>query len=128
MSDVTLKRIIDLETQSEVDNSVYTIIDSPTGYGKKFPLGGLVKEVTDLKQDFNETLVSETLSGWESGSFNSTNGTNYSVNNYIRNQTKVGVATGAIRISCDSGYKFLLFAWDANGDFVGSLKTGYVLL
>ena len=53
MSDVTLKRIMDLETQSEVDNSVYTIIDSPTGYGKKFPLGGLVKEVTDLKQDLD---------------------------------------------------------------------------
>ncbi|MBO7248320.1 MAG: SGNH/GDSL hydrolase family protein [Bacteroidaceae bacterium] len=53
MSDVTLKRIMDLETQSEIDNSVYTIIDSPTGYGKKFPLGGLVKEVTDLKEDLN---------------------------------------------------------------------------
>ena len=54
MSDVTLKRIMDLETQSEVDNSVYTIIDSPTGYGKKFPLGGLVEEVSDLKQDFDQ--------------------------------------------------------------------------
>lgn len=58
MSDVTLKRIMDLETQSEVDNSVYTIIDSPTGYGKKFPLGGLVEEVSDLKQDYNQ--LSET--------------------------------------------------------------------
>ena len=54
MSDVTLKRIIDLETQSEVDSSVYTIIDSPTGMGKKYPLGDLVGEVTDLKQDLSE--------------------------------------------------------------------------
>lgn len=54
MSDVTLKRIIDLETQSEVDSSVYTIIDSPTGMGKKYPLGDLVGEVTDLKQDISD--------------------------------------------------------------------------
>ena len=54
MSDVTLKRIIDLETQSEVDSSVYTIIDSPTGMGKKYPLGNLVGEVDNLKQDFND--------------------------------------------------------------------------
>ena len=58
MSDVTLKRIIDLETQSEVDSSVYTIIDSPTGMGKKYPLGDLVGEVTDLKQDFNQLGLS----------------------------------------------------------------------
>lgn len=48
MSDVTLKRIIDLETQSEVDNSVYTIIDSPTGYGKKFPLGSFIASVAPI--------------------------------------------------------------------------------
>lgn len=52
---------MDLETQSEVDNSVYTIIDSPTGYGKKFPLGGLVKEVSDLKQDFNQIVPTELM-------------------------------------------------------------------
>ena len=54
MSDVTLKRIIDLETQSEVDSSVYTIVDSPTGMGKKYPIGNLVGEVTDLKQELNQ--------------------------------------------------------------------------
>lgn len=54
MSDVTLKRIMDLETQSEIDNSFYTIVGSPTVNGKKFPLGGLVEEVTDLKADIGQ--------------------------------------------------------------------------
>lgn len=48
MSDVTLKRIMDLETQSDVDNSVYTIIDSPTGYGKKYPLGSFIASVAPI--------------------------------------------------------------------------------
>lgn len=54
MSDIILKRITDLETQSEIDDGVYTIVDSGTGSGKKYPLGSLVGEVSEINERFDD--------------------------------------------------------------------------
>lgn len=49
MSDtVTLKRIIDLVTQADIDSGVYTIIDSVSGAVKKYPLGSLICSIAPI--------------------------------------------------------------------------------
>lgn len=45
---VTLKRIIDLVTQSDIDSGVYTIIDSTTGAVKKYPIGSLICSIAPI--------------------------------------------------------------------------------
>ena len=52
MSDgVTLKRIIDLDTQSSIGDGVYTIVDSEADKAKKFNLGGAL---SNLKGELNK--------------------------------------------------------------------------
>ena len=49
MSDgVNLKRIKDLNLQSDVDEGVYTIIDSVSGANKKYPLGSLISSIAPI--------------------------------------------------------------------------------
>ena len=45
---VTLKRIIDLVTQADVDSGVYTIIDSTTDAVKKYPIGAFINSVAPV--------------------------------------------------------------------------------
>lgn len=45
---VTLKRIIDLVTQSDINDGVYTIIDSVSGAVKKYPLGSFICSVAPI--------------------------------------------------------------------------------
>lgn len=82
---------------------------------------------SDLKSAINAGLNPINLTGWESGGYNTTNGTNYTSPIYIRNQTFVSIAEGTERITCDSGYLMLLYAWKiSDGSFVGSMKTSGV--
>ena len=85
--------------------------------------GGIGGEVSDLKSAFISSLVSETMSGWEKGTFNTTNGSNYTSDSRIRNQTKVGYSTGVCRFKLNSGYSTLMYAWDLSGNYVGAYKT-----
>lgn len=59
---------------------------------------------------------------WEQGSYDSLTGNEYagSGNTRIRNKLLFGVSTGVERIQSDNDYRFLLFAWDKSGNFVGS--------
>lgn len=43
-----LKRIVDLVTQSDIDDTVYTIIDSVSGAVKKYPLGSFICSVAPM--------------------------------------------------------------------------------
>ena len=43
-----LKRIVDLVAQSDIDNTVYTIIDSVSGAIKKYPLGSFICSVAPI--------------------------------------------------------------------------------
>ena len=64
MSDgVTLKRIIDLDTQPSIGDGVYTIVDSETDKAKKFNLGGAL---SDLNSVSNKVAVKAPLNGWDS--------------------------------------------------------------
>ena len=45
---VTLKRIIDLVTQADIDSGVYTIIDSTTDAVKKYPIGAFINSVAPV--------------------------------------------------------------------------------
>ena len=91
-----------------------------------YEINDIKGDVTDIENIISQQDCPETILGWEKGSYNSTSGENYTENNYIRNQTFVGLPFGTRKITCAEGYVFLLFAWNANGAFVGSLKSGYV--
>ena len=43
-----LKRVVDLVTQSDIDESVYTIIDSVSGAVKKYPLGSFICSIAPI--------------------------------------------------------------------------------
>ena len=45
---VTLKRIVDMVAQTNVDDSVYIIIDSQTGGPKKYPAGSLICSIAPI--------------------------------------------------------------------------------
>ena len=45
---VTLKRIVDLVAQTDIDDGVYTITDSTTGAVKKYPLGSLICSIAPI--------------------------------------------------------------------------------
>lgn len=110
MSDVTLKRIIDLETQSEVDSSVYTIIDSPTGMGKKYPLGDLVGEVTDLKQDFDTFAeMNQFAAIWGRGGLSSSSGLPNANNAFKRCRTALITLSDYIIVSDGLSRFFVYF-------------------
>lgn len=47
-TNVILKRIVDLVTQSDVDDGVYTIIDSVSGAVKKYPLGSFICSIAPI--------------------------------------------------------------------------------
>ena len=83
-------------------------------------------QVGELKSALNSELNPINLEGWELGSYNSTNGNYYASTGSIRNVAFAGISLGTERITVDDGYKMLLFAWDDSGNFVGSLKTGYI--
>ena len=94
-------------------------------------VSGLTDDVTALDASVDvlsgtvkDGMASATLSGWQSGLFNAKNGENYEYDSAIRNQKKVGITTGVAKIACDDGYRFTLYAWDANGNYIGVLKTG----
>ena len=66
--------------------------------------------------------IHETLSGWQSGSFVTSSGANYSTSGAIRNQTFITPEVYT-RITCSEGYYFLLYAWNnATGEYVGAYK------
>lgn len=85
----------------------------------------LGQDVCDLKSAFNTGLVQTTLTRWESGTYKA-NGAQTGSSTRIRNNKKVGIKTGIARISCASGFKFLVFGIDKNGNELGSLKSGMV--
>ena len=45
---ITLKRIVDLVAQTDVDDTVYTIIDSVAGTVKKYPIGSLICSIAPI--------------------------------------------------------------------------------
>ena len=45
---ITQKRIVDLVAQTDIDDSVYTIIDSTTGAVKKYPLGSFICSIAPI--------------------------------------------------------------------------------
>ena len=45
---VTLKRIVDMVAQMDVDDSVYIIIDSQTGGPKRYPAGSLICSIAPI--------------------------------------------------------------------------------
>lgn len=45
---ITLKRIVDLVAQTDVDETVYTIIDSVAGTVKKYPIGSLICSIAPI--------------------------------------------------------------------------------
>lgn len=45
---ITLKRIVDLVAQTDVDETVYTIIDSVSGTVKKYPIGSLICSIAPI--------------------------------------------------------------------------------
>ena len=45
---ITLKRIVDLVPQTDVDETVYTIIDSVAGTVKKYPIGSLICSIAPI--------------------------------------------------------------------------------
>ena len=48
MADIELKRIVDLVAQSDIDDTVYTIIDSVSGAIKKYPIGSFICSVAPM--------------------------------------------------------------------------------
>lgn len=48
MADIELKRIVDLVPQSDIDDTVYTIIDSVSGGIKKYPIGSFICSVAPM--------------------------------------------------------------------------------
>ena len=84
----------------------------------------VLKESTnDLKTAINSNLVGRNVTGWEQGSFDTTNGGNYNSNTAIRNQTKFGISSGVARITCEDNYIMLLYAWNENDTYIGAIKT-----
>lgn len=84
----------------------------------------------DAAQTNEIASVKNALSGsiqlpkWEKGSFDTTTGANYNAATaYIRSQSKIGFSTGHYKIQAADGYVFLLFAWDVNGNYIGSRKA-----
>lgn len=63
------------------------------------------------------------LTSWEKGSFNTSNGDNYTDPKVIRNQTKIGVATSYSRVQCATGYRFLMYGWDLQDNYIGAYKN-----
>lgn len=51
---ITLKRIVDLVSQTDLDDGVYTVIDSTTGAVKKFPLGSMICSIAPMFSDVAE--------------------------------------------------------------------------
>ena len=82
-----------------------------------------MSDVDVVKNGFNGSLAPGVITGWEKGSFDTTNGSNYSSDTRIRNQTKVGYSTGVCRFVLNSGYSTVMFAWDLSGAYVGAYKT-----
>lgn len=62
------------------------------------------------------------MTGWEKGSYNTTNGAYYTANNYIRHDQFIGYRSGTYKFKLAPGYRALMFAWDDNA-YVGAYKT-----
>ena len=80
-------------------------------------------KIADMSSKITSLSSTYTMDKWQDGSIDTTNGADYADANAIRYPYKVGIGTGVERLTCDSGYYFLLFAWDLNDNYIGAWKT-----
>lgn len=79
-------------------------------------------DIADLK---SAIYTQNTLTGWEKGAYRSDDGTNYANNSYIRcPENYISLAYGTTEITADTGYNFIVWAWDLSGTFIGSYHDG----
>ena len=94
-----------------------------TNAGLRAAYDDLNGKYTEVKADLGALSTPVTLAEWEAGGLDTTNGADYADANYIRSLGKVGKTLGHAKLTCDAGYKMLLYAWTTAGVYAGALKT-----
>lgn len=75
---------------------------------------------SDLKSAFD---IFDIKRGWEKGSYNITTGEKASQSTYIRTNGKFGVCSGVKFVKCNDSYRFIVYAFDFDGNYIGGYKT-----
>ena len=120
--DVILKDGVNGTKKMTVENLMRNLVppvdNTLTQQGKPADAKAAGDKIADLKSVIH---TPNTLTGCEKGAYRSDDGTNYANDSYIRSPDQyIGAAYGATEITADTGYNFIVWAWDMSGTYVGS--------